>query len=152
PGALLRNADTIGSGQIASSGGLVMLDVIVLIAMAVTAIAFAAGLSVHSGVALIPSLIAGAALYLVMIASYLMISRQTRATPVTTRLQEVEEALEIIDSDLQRIDRVEDDVARLDLLNDRIDRLDQAVSVMSGGEYVASGSSQNEEFAAALEQ
>ena len=48
----MRNADTIGSGQIASSGGLVMLDVIVLIAMAVTATAFAAGLTVHSGVAM----------------------------------------------------------------------------------------------------
>ncbi len=113
-----------------------MLDVIVLIAMAVTATAFAAGLTVHSGVAMIPSVIAGAALYLVMAASYLMISRQTKATPVTTRLQELEEAMEIIDSDLQRIDRVEDDVARLDLLNDRVERLDQAVSTIGGGEYV----------------
>ena len=77
----LRNVDTVGSKRIASTGGLVMLDVIVLIAMAVTAAAFAAGLIVHSGIALIPSVIAGAALYLVMAASYLMISRQTKATP-----------------------------------------------------------------------
>jgi hypothetical protein len=111
-----------------------MLDVIVLIAMAVTAAAFAAGLVVHSGVALIPGVIAGAALYLVMAASYLMISRQTKATPVTTRLQELEEALEIIDGDLQRIDRVEDDVARLDLLTDRVERLDQTVSSIGTGD------------------
>ena len=129
-----------------------MLDVIVLIAMAVTATAFAAGLTVHSGVAMIPSVIAGAALYLVMAASYLMISRQTKATPVATRLQELEEAMEIIDSDLQRIDRVEDDVARLDLLNDRVERLDQAVGTISGGEYVGGGLPRNDDFAAEFEQ
>jgi len=128
-----------------------MLDVIVLIAMAVTAVAFAAGLMVHSGIALIPSVIAGASLYLVMAASYLMISRQTKATPVTTRLQELEEALEIIDSDLQRIDRVEDDVARLDLLTDRVERLDQAVSTIRTGDLGAGGS-RDAELAAAFEQ
>ncbi len=128
-----------------------MLDVIVLIAMAVTATAFAAGLTVHSGVALMPSVIAGAALYLVMAASYLMISRQTRSTPVASRLQEVEEALEIIDSDLQRIDRVEDDVARLDLLNDRVERLDQAVSTIGTNEFGGS-LPRNDDFAAEFEQ
>ena len=40
-----------------------MLDVIVLIAMAVTAAAFAVGLILHSGIAQIPALIAAAALY-----------------------------------------------------------------------------------------
>jgi len=105
-----------------------MLDVVVLIAMAVTAAAFAVGLIIHSGIAQIPALIAAAALYMVMAASYLMLSRATRSTAVGTRLNELEEALEIIDGDLQRIDRVEDDVARLDLLNDRVERLDQAVS------------------------
>ncbi len=128
-----------------------MLDVIVLIAMAVTATAFAAGLMVHSGVALVPSVIAGAALYLVMAASYLLISRQTRTTPVTSRLEELEAALEIIDGDLQRIDRVEDDVARLDLLNDRVERLDQAVSTI-GTSDVSGGLSRNDDFAAEFEQ
>ncbi len=110
-----------------------MLDVIVLIAMAVTAIAFATGLVVHSGIAYIPALIAAAALYMVMVASYLMVARSTKSAPVTDRLNELEEALEIIDADLQRIDRVEDDVARLDLLNDRVERLDQAVDQGSRG-------------------
>jgi cyclic-di-GMP phosphodiesterase, flagellum assembly factor TipF len=128
-----------------------MLDVIVLIAMVVTAAAFAAGLVMHSGVALIPGVIAGAALYLVMAASYLMISRQTKATPVTNRLQELEEALEIIDSDLQRIDRVEDDVARLDLLTDRVERLDQTVSAIGGGDIGVSPG-RDGELAAAFEQ
>ncbi len=126
-----------------------MLDVIVLIAMAVTATAFAAGLVANSGVALIPGIIAGAALYLVMAASYLMISRQTKATPVATRLQELEEALEIIDGDLQRIDRVEDDVARLDLLTDRVERLDQTLGALGSGDL---GGSRDAELAQAFEQ
>jgi cyclic-di-GMP phosphodiesterase TipF (flagellum assembly factor) len=105
-----------------------MLDVIVLIAMAVTALAFAVGLIVQSGIAQIPALIAAAALYLVMAASYLMLARGARPTASTDRLSEVEAALEIIDKDLQRIDRVEDDVSRLDLLTDRVERLDQALS------------------------
>ena len=83
-----------------------MLDLVVLIAMAVTAAAFAVGLIIQSGIAQIPALIAAAALYMVMAASYLMVTRSTRSAPVTDRLNELEEALEIIDGDLQRIDRV----------------------------------------------
>src|SRR5262245_23497091 len=127
-----------------SSSGLAMLDVIVLIAMAVTAIAFAAGLVIHSGIAYIPALIAAAALYMVMVASYLMIARSTKSAPMTDRLNELEEALEIIDADLQRIDRVEDDVARLGLLNDRVERLNQAVGQGSHG---AGGLGRYEQFA-----
>jgi cyclic-di-GMP phosphodiesterase TipF (flagellum assembly factor) len=128
-----------------------MLDVIVLIAMAVTAVAFAAGLVVHSGIAYIPAVIVAAALYMVMVASYLMIARSTRSAPVTDRLNELEEALEIIDSDLQRIDRVEDDVARLDLLNDRVERLDQAVS-QSGGNETVGGVGRFDQFASEFEE
>ncbi len=106
-----------------------MLDVIVLIAMAVTAAAFAAGLIIHSGVAQIPALIAAAALYMVMAASYLMIARPSRpAGGGSDRIDELEAALEVIDKDLQRIDKVEDDVSRIDLLTARVERLDQAMS------------------------
>ena len=73
-------------------------------------------------------MIAAAALYLVMAASYLMLARGAR--PIGPPPQELEAAMEIIDGDLQRIDRVEDDVARLDLLNDRVERLDQAVNTI----------------------
>jgi cyclic-di-GMP phosphodiesterase TipF (flagellum assembly factor) len=107
-----------------------MLDVIVLIAMAVTAAAFAVGLIVQSGIAQIPALIAAGALYLVMAASYLMVARAGRPSTGASgdRLNEVESALEIIDKDLQRIDRIEDSVSRLDMLGDRVERLDQALS------------------------
>jgi cyclic-di-GMP phosphodiesterase TipF (flagellum assembly factor) len=111
-----------------------MLDVIVLIAMAVTAVAFAVGLVLHSGIAQIPAVIAAAGLYMVMAASYLMVARASRPTAASDRLNELEEALEIIDKDLQRIDRVEDDVSRLDLLADRVERLDQAMSDYGAGE------------------
>ena len=112
-----------------------MLDVIVLIAMAVTAAAFAAGLIVHSGISQIPALIAAAALYMVMAASYLMIARPSRpAGGGSDRIDELEAALEVIDKDLQRIDKVEDDVSRIDLLTDRVERLDQAMSDYGAGE------------------
>jgi hypothetical protein len=118
-----------------NSGGLAMLDVIVLIAMAVTAAAFAVGLILHSGIAQIPALIASAALYMVMAASYLMVARTPKSGGGgSDRLNELEAALEVIDKDLQRIDKVEDDVSRLDLLTDRIDRLDQAVSDYGAGD------------------
>jgi cyclic-di-GMP phosphodiesterase TipF (flagellum assembly factor) len=128
-----------------------MLDVIVLIAMAVTAVAFAVGLIVHSGIAQIPALIAAAALYMVMAASYLMVARSARPNGGGDRMAELEEALEIIDKDLQRIDRVEDDVSRLDLLADRVERLDQALS-----EYAATapigGLSRSDQFVQEFEE
>ena len=52
-----------------------MLDVIVLIAMAITAAAFAAGLTLQAGLPLLPVLIATAALFLVMAASFVMLGR-----------------------------------------------------------------------------
>src|SRR5262245_12880967 len=123
-----------------NSGGLAMLDVIVLIAMAVTAATFAVGLILHSGIAQIPALIASAALYMVMAASYLMVARTPKSGGGggSDRINELEAALEVIDKDLQRIDKVEDDVSRIDLLSDRVDRLDQAVSDYGSGDRGAS--------------
>jgi cyclic-di-GMP phosphodiesterase, flagellum assembly factor TipF len=112
----------------ASSGGPGLLDTIVLLAMAVTASAVAAGLVVHSGIATIPAVIAAAALYMVMAASYLTLARSSgRPESGTERLHEIEQALEIIDGDLQRIDRVEDELGRLGVLSQRVDELDRAV-------------------------
>jgi cyclic-di-GMP phosphodiesterase TipF (flagellum assembly factor) len=124
-----------------------MLDVIVLIAMAVTAVAFAVGLILHSGIAQIPALIAAAALYMVMAASYLMVARSSRPESAGgDRLADLEEALEIIDKDLQRIDRVEDDVSRLDPIADRVDRLDQLLNER-GVSHRTGNLSRSEQFA-----
>jgi cyclic-di-GMP phosphodiesterase TipF (flagellum assembly factor) len=112
---------------------MLLLDVVVLIAMAVTATAFAAGLILHSGIDVIPGMIAGAALYAIMAACHFVVTRSARSVPVAGRLDELEEALQMLDSDLQRIDQVEDDVARLDLLNDRVERLDRMIGTADGG-------------------
>ena len=136
-----------------SSGGLTVLDVIVLIAMAVTAAAFAVGLILHSGIAQIPALIAAAALYMVMAASYLMVARPSRPSGGAggDRLNDLEEALEIIDKDLQRIDRVEEDVSRVDLLADKVERLDQALSEYSATAPIG-GLSRSEHFGQEFEE
>ena len=106
-----------------------MLDVIVLIAMAVVAAAFAAGLTVQAGLPLLPVLIGTAALFLVMAASFMSMGRGARGGGAGgDRLGELEEALEIIDTDLQRIDRVEDDLSRLEGVSERLERLDQAIA------------------------
>jgi cyclic-di-GMP phosphodiesterase TipF (flagellum assembly factor) len=118
----------------AAPGRFGLLDVVVLIAMAVTATAFAAGLIVNSGIDTMAAVIAAAALFVVMASSHYVITRQARSASVTGRIDELEEALIVLDGDLQRIDQVEDDVARLDLLTDRVERLDQAVSDDRGGE------------------
>jgi cyclic-di-GMP phosphodiesterase TipF (flagellum assembly factor) len=123
----------------AASGRFGLLDIVVLIAMAVTATAFAAGLIINSGIDTMTGAIAAAALFMVMASSHYVITRQARAASVAGRMDELEEALVVLDGDLQRIDQVEDDVARLDLLTDRVERLDQALSDYTGVEPSAGG-------------
>ncbi len=118
----------------AAPGRFGLLDIVVLIAMAVTATAFAAGLIINSGIDTMTGVIAAAALFVVMASSHYVITRQARSATVAGRMDELEEALVVLDGDLQRIDQVEDDVARLDLLNDRVERLDQAVSEYTGAD------------------
>jgi cyclic-di-GMP phosphodiesterase TipF (flagellum assembly factor) len=102
--------------------------------MAVIAAAFSAGLILNSGIDVMAGVIAGAALFTVMASSHYVITRQARSASVTGRMEELEEALIVLDGDLQRIDQVEDDVARLDLLTDKVERLDQAVADYQGGD------------------
>jgi cyclic-di-GMP phosphodiesterase TipF (flagellum assembly factor) len=128
-----------------------MLNVIVLIAMAITAVAFAAGLTLQAGLPWFPVLIGTAALFLVMATSFVMLGRGARKGGAGgDRLDELEEALEIIDGDLQRIDRVEDDVARLDLLTDRVERLDHALAEFAPSEFPG-GQARAEELATEFE-
>ncbi len=127
-----------------------MLDVIVLIAMAITAAAFAAGLTFQAGLPLLPVLIGTAALFLVMAASFLGTGRGARGGGAGgDRLGELEEALEIIDTDLQRLDRVEDNLSRLDGLTDKVERLDQAVAGGALGDVA--GGHANTAFAGEIE-
>ena len=106
-----------------------MLDVIVLVAMAITAAAFGAGLTMQAGLPLLPVLIGASALFLVMATTFLRAGRGGSGGG-GDRVDDLEQALEVIDIDLQRLDRVEDGMARLQALHDKVERLDQ---------YVASG-------------
>lgn len=104
-----------------------MINVLVLVAMVVTAAAFAAGLTVQAGLPLLPVLICTMALLLVMAASYFRIGR-SGAGAGGDRIDELEQALEVIDADLQRLDQVEDGVSRLHSLHDKVDQLGQALA------------------------
>ena len=135
----------------ASSGGFGLLDFVALIAMAVVAVAFACGLILNSGIDTMAGAIAGAALFMVMASSHIVLTRSLRAASVSGRLDEMEDAIVALDTDLQRIDQVEDDVARLDLLNDRVERLDNALAEFEGGSELA-GSARFERLSAELER
>ena len=80
-----------------------MLNVIVLVAMAVTAAAFGAGLTMQAGLPLLPVLIGATALFLVMATTFLRGGRGGGAVS-SDRLDDLEQALEVIDIDLQRLD------------------------------------------------
>jgi len=106
-----------------------MINVLVLVAMVVTAAAFAAGLTVQAGLPLLPVLIGTMALLLVMAASYFRIGRSgAGAGAGGDRIDELEQALEVIDADLQRLDQVEDGISRLHSLHDKVDQLGQALA------------------------
>jgi cyclic-di-GMP phosphodiesterase TipF (flagellum assembly factor) len=120
---------------VSQAPGLALLDIVVILAMGVTATAFAVGLIVNSGIDTVPGVVAGAALFMVMASAHFALTRTARSGVVSGRIDQLEEAVLILDSDLQRIDQVEDDVARLDLLTDRVERLDQAVVNRDGSEY-----------------
>ena len=120
--------------MVSRAPGLALLDIIVIVAMVITAAAFAAGLIVNSGIDTVPGAVAGAALFMVMASAHFALTRTVRSGAVSGRIDQLEEAVLILDSDLQRIDQVEDDVARLDLLTDRVERLDQAMVTRDGSE------------------
>ena len=108
-----------------------MLNVIVLVAMAVTAAAFGAGLTMQAGLPLLPVLIGATALFLVMATTFLRGGRGGGAVS-SDRLDDLEQALEVIDIDLQRLDRVEDGMTRVNALNDKVEKLDKHVASGAG--------------------
>lgn len=124
-----------------------MLDVIVLVAMVITAAAFAAGLIMQAGLPLLPVLIGAIALLLVMAASFFRTGRGASGGGGGERIDDLEQALEVIDTDLQRLDRVEDGMSRLHALHDKVERLDQALATGAGAGAGALGSDLQEVYA-----
>ena len=116
-----------------------MLDVIVLVAMALTAAAFGVGLNLQAGLPLLPVLIGAIALFLVMVATFFRIGRVGGGGGGGDRVDDLEQALEVIDIDLQRLDRVEDGMARLHALHDKVERLDQQLASGAVGTASAEG-------------
>jgi cyclic-di-GMP phosphodiesterase TipF (flagellum assembly factor) len=108
-----------------TTGGSRLLNLIVLLAMFVTAVAFTVGLAANSGVDLMASAVAGGALFMVMASSHFVIMRELHSSPLDPRVQELEEAVIVLDSDLQRYDRLEGELERVQLLNDRVGRLER---------------------------
>lgn len=111
-----------------------MLDVIILVAMALTAAAFGAGLNLQAGLPLLPVFIGAIALFLVMAATFFRIGRGGG-----DRVDDLEQALEVIDIDLKRLDSVEDGMARLHALHDKVEQLDQQLASGAVGTASAEG-------------
>ena len=107
------------------AGGSRLLNLVVLLAMFITAIAFTVGLAANSGVDLMASAVAGGALFMVMASSHFVIMRELHSSPLDPRVQELEEAVIVLDTDLQRFDGLQDDLGKVQLLNDRIGRLER---------------------------
>ncbi|ODA67196.1 hypothetical protein A7A08_01943 [Methyloligella halotolerans] len=107
--------------------GSLLLDAVVMFAMFVTAAAFAAALMVHTSIGTLPAVISGLAILMLMVTSHILMTRFAQGADAE-RMDDFEAALEIIDGDLQRIDKMEDDVARLDLLTDKIEQFDRTLS------------------------
>jgi EAL domain-containing protein (putative c-di-GMP-specific phosphodiesterase class I) len=93
--------------------------------MFITAIAFTVGLAANSGIDLMASAVAGGALFMVMASSHFVIMRELHSSPLDPRVQELEEAVIVLDTDLQRFDGLQDDLGKVQLLNDRIGRLER---------------------------
>jgi cyclic-di-GMP phosphodiesterase TipF (flagellum assembly factor) len=106
-------------------GGSRLLNLIVLLAMLVTAVAFTVGLAVNSGVDLMASAVAGGALFMVMASSHFVIMRELHSSPLDPRVQELEEAVIVLDTDIQRFERLEGELERVQLQNDRVGRLER---------------------------
>jgi len=108
--------------------GNLLLDAVVMIAMFVTATAFSAALMVHANIGTLPAVIAGAAILMLMLTSHVLLTRFAQGGGDAERMDDFEQALEIIDGDLQRIDKMEDEVVRLGLLTDKIEQFDRGLS------------------------
>lgn len=97
-------------------------------AMAVVALAFSAGLYVQSGVALGAATIAGVALFLVMAAAQLVLSRAFDLKRRLDRLGEIELALSKMSATSEQLREASELSLRLDEFGLRLDILDQSVS------------------------
>lgn len=105
-----------------------VLEILVPCAMALSAMAFAAGLYVQGGFGLVSSLIAGVTLFLVMICSQAAYVSSQRAAQAVERLNELETAVQIGSDDddaSERLAHLSDKIGQIDGLSARMGQLDE---------------------------
>jgi cyclic-di-GMP phosphodiesterase TipF (flagellum assembly factor) len=108
------------------------LEIAILFAMALAAVAFTAGLHIQSGVALASSTIAGLALFLVMAASQTALTRAYRSADAVQKVEEFETSIGGLSSDIERMGGIAARFEGLDQLIEKVTRLEKAVEKVDG--------------------
>ncbi len=126
--------------------------------MAVAALAFGAGLFVQAGIGLVSSLIAGIALFLVMVASHAAFMRTQEQGDVDQRLTTLESAIDQIAEDMERTgqgsagkDELNELARRVDQIRQFVDQSEQLGSAAEAAAQVNRLSAETERLDARLE-
>lgn len=104
-----------------------LLEIVVPCAMALSAMAFSAGLYMQGGFGLISSLIAGVTLFLVMICAQAAYISSQRAAHAVERLGELEAAVNgnvDVEANAQAFSQLSDKVSQIDEMSDRVQMID----------------------------
>ncbi len=106
-----------------------LLEIVVPCAMALSAMAFSAGLFVQGGLGLVSSLIAGVTLFLVMICAQAAYVSSQRAAHAVERLGELEEALHgnfdtDADANAEAFSQLSEKVSQIDGMSERMNQID----------------------------
>jgi cyclic-di-GMP phosphodiesterase TipF (flagellum assembly factor) len=104
-----------------------LLEIVVPCAMALSAMAFSAGLYIQGGFGLISSLIAGVTLFLVMICAQAAYISSQRAAHAVERLGELEAAVTgnvDAEANAQVFSQLSDKVSQIDEMSDRVQMID----------------------------
>jgi len=125
----MTKAPSVGG---ANGGRPQWLEIAILFAMALAAMAFAAGLHIQSGVALASATIAGLALFLVMAASQTALTRAHRSADAVRKVKDIETSMGGLTNDIRRMGGLAERFEGLDELIDKVTRLEKAIEKVDG--------------------
>lgn len=108
------------------------LETVILLAMALAAVAFGAGLYVQSGIALASATIAGLALFLVMAASQTALTRAYHSAEAVSKVQDIESSMGGLSGDIERMGSIAARFDNVDQLIEKVARLEKAVEKVDG--------------------
>lgn len=120
--------DRVNANRLVRGRNLV-LELAILAAMALAALAFAAGLYVNGGIGIVSTVIAGIALFLVMAASQASLSRAHRFSAIVDRIEELQGAILRFNEDVERVDAFAARASQWDDVLERMADLDDTVDV-----------------------